>query len=189
MSQYEGRSFGSALHFKKQQFSFYSHTLSCNPGVILKTRRFVCRIFWHTPTTKLPMPRPKKTRHVQCRPDAVYFKPRAIPLRVLAETVLESNELEALRLADLESCYHRDAARKMMISRQTFGNIVKSARKKVSDALVNGKAIRLESSAGAPPGYSAFACAECGGIWKSSAPADWPGLCPHCRSRHTAFAR
>jgi len=135
------------------------------------------------------VPRPKKTRHVQCRPDAVYFKPRAIPLRVLEETVLEADELEALRLADLEGRYHAEAARRMMISRQTFGNIVKSARKKVADALINGKAIRLESGPGAAPEGCACSCDDCGGTWEPPAPPGWPGLCPHCGSRHTVSAR
>ncbi len=128
------------------------------------------------------MPRPKKTRHVQYRPEAVYFKPRAIPLRVLAETVLESDELEALRLADLEGCYHKQAALGMRISRQTFGNIVKSARKKVADALVNGKAIRLENGMGAAPGWCVFICEDCGGAWEAATLSGWPEVCTHCSS-------
>jgi predicted DNA-binding protein (UPF0251 family) len=128
------------------------------------------------------VPRPKKNRHVQYKPDALYFKPRAIPLRVLAETVLESDELEALRLADLEGCYHDEAARRMRISRQTFGNIVRSARKKVADALVRGKAIRLECGAGAAPGRYAFVCDDCGLTWEAAALAGRPGACPDCGS-------
>jgi len=119
----------------------------------------------------------------------VYFKPRAIPLRVLAETALESDELEALRLADMEGCYHEEAALRMKISRQTFGNIVKAARKKVADALVSGKAIRLESEPCTVAEGCACSCEDCGGTLEPQAPAGWPGLCPHCGSRHAVSAR
>ncbi|MCF7792050.1 MAG: DUF134 domain-containing protein [Victivallales bacterium] len=73
-----------------------------------------------------------------------YFKPRGIPLRELSEVILELDEFEAIKLADYDEKYHADAAEKMGVSRQTFGNIIKSARKKIADALINGKAIRIE---------------------------------------------
>ncbi|MEN6296748.1 MAG: DUF134 domain-containing protein, partial [Rectinema sp.] len=59
--------------------------------------------------------------------------------------VLEPDEVEALRLADLESLYQEQAARMMGISRQTFGRILERAHRKVADALLNGKALKLES--------------------------------------------
>lgn len=90
------------------------------------------------------MPRPCKFRKVRHRPEAVYFKPRAIPLSMLDEVILTFDELESLRLADLEERYQEEAAPLMGISRQTFGNILKSAHKKVADALVNSKALRIE---------------------------------------------
>ena len=61
----------------------------------------------------------------------------------LDEVVLAPDEIEALRLADLEGLYQADAARQMAISRQTFGKIVALARKKVATALIDGKALRL----------------------------------------------
>ena len=64
-------------------------------------------------------------------------------MRELEDVVLEADEIEALKLSDLEGLYHEDAARKMNISRQTFGRIISSARKKTAEALVGGKAIRL----------------------------------------------
>jgi len=92
------------------------------------------------------MTRPKKCRFVSCNPRALYFKPRGIPLSQLEETGLDIDELEAIRLADYEGMYHEDAAVKMNISRPTFGRILKHARSKVADAIVNGKALRIEQS-------------------------------------------
>ena len=54
------------------------------------------------------------------------------------------DELEAIRLADLEGMYQEDAASRMSVSRQTFGNILTSAHKKIADCLVNSKALKIE---------------------------------------------
>ncbi len=64
-----------------------------------------------------------------------------IHLREVAVTI---DELEAIRLADLDGLYHEEAAKKMHISRQTFGRILQSARKKVAESLIKGKALRIE---------------------------------------------
>jgi len=93
------------------------------------------------------MPRPKKCRHVSCQTNAYYFKPRGIPLVDLEEVVLNTDEIEAVRLADYEGLYHEAAATKMGISRATFGRILEEGRKKAADALINGKALRIEASA------------------------------------------
>jgi predicted DNA-binding protein (UPF0251 family) len=90
------------------------------------------------------MARPKCCRLVGEEPGITYFKPRGIPLTELEEVVLGVDEFEALRLADLEGLYQEDAAAKMKVSRATFGRIISSAHQKVSDALVNGKALRIE---------------------------------------------
>ena len=90
------------------------------------------------------MPRPCRCRRVRCKPDADYFKPRGIPLDDLEEVNLTLDELEAICLADLSELYQEDAARKMNISRQTFGNIINSAHKKIADALINAKALKIE---------------------------------------------
>ena len=90
------------------------------------------------------MPRPCRCRRIRCSPDTNYFKPRGVPLDMLEEVNLTLDELEAVRLADLEGMYQEDAAKKMDISRQTFGNIVNSAHKKIADALLNGKALKIE---------------------------------------------
>ena len=90
------------------------------------------------------MTRPCKPRRICCRPGAYYFKPAGIPLFELEESVLSMAEAEALRLADSLGLYQDAAARKMGISRQTFGNTIKTARRKIADAIVNGKALRIE---------------------------------------------
>ena len=89
------------------------------------------------------MPRPFKCRRVFGTPGVDYFKPRGIPLSVLQEVGLTLDEFEAIRLADLEGLYQEDAAKKMNISRQTFGNTITAAHKKIADAIVNGKALKI----------------------------------------------
>ena len=93
------------------------------------------------------MPRPCCLRHVGQTPNAQYFKPAGIPIRLLEEVVLGLDELEALRLADLNGLYQEQAAEQMKISRPTFSRIVEQARRKVADALIHGKALRLEGGA------------------------------------------
>ena len=63
----------------------------------------------------------------------------------LEEVTLSMDEIEAVRLADYEGLYHQDAADKMKISRQTFGRIVGSARKKMAECLLKGKALKIET--------------------------------------------
>ena len=77
-------------------------------------------------------------------PDVIYFKPQGIPLRMLEEVVLRADELEALKLYDVDGLEQTKAAEKMKISQPTFARILDSANKKIADALVKGKAIRIE---------------------------------------------
>ena len=90
------------------------------------------------------MPRPTKWRRVNFIPQVTYFKPAGIPLRVLEETRLSMEETEAIRLKDLEGLEQEKCAEKMNISRPTFQRVLESARQKMADALVSGKAIRIE---------------------------------------------
>jgi predicted DNA-binding protein (UPF0251 family) len=85
-----------------------------------------------------------KVRRIRCNPETNYFKPRGIPITELEEVILSGDELEALRLADFEGLYQEEAAIEMNISRQTFGNIIHSAHRKIADALMNGKAVKIE---------------------------------------------
>ncbi|HAH05717.1 MAG TPA: hypothetical protein DCM05_04190 [Elusimicrobia bacterium] len=90
------------------------------------------------------MPRPFKCRFVSHEPNATYFKPRGIPMTELEEVALGVDELEAIRLADLEGLYQEEAAQRMKVSRQTFGNIIHAAHAKVAEALIRGKALKVE---------------------------------------------
>jgi predicted DNA-binding protein (UPF0251 family) len=104
------------------------------------------------------MSRPFKCRHIGCEPGINYFKPRGIPLGELQEVVLTVDEFEALRLADLEGLYQQKAAKKMKVSRQTFGNIINSAHEKIADAIINGKAIKIEGGVYTRTGMRTFIC-------------------------------
>jgi len=91
------------------------------------------------------MVRPKKPRKVSFDPNVVYFKPRAVPLSILGEVDLNLDELEALRLCDLKNLDQKTVAKKMKISQSTLSRILISARKKVTKALIDGKAIKIHT--------------------------------------------
>jgi predicted DNA-binding protein (UPF0251 family) len=77
-------------------------------------------------------------------PGFTYFKPQGVPMRDLEEVVLTVDEYEALRLSDIKGLSQDDAAGKMGISQPTFYRLLSSARRKVSQAIINGKAIRIQ---------------------------------------------
>ena len=89
------------------------------------------------------MVRPLKPRKVLLYPPVIYFKPRAVPLSILKEVELTLDELEALRFCDLENLEQERAAEKMKISQSTLQRILSSARKKIAEALIEGKAINI----------------------------------------------
>lgn len=91
------------------------------------------------------MPRRPCPRTISHSPPATFFKPAGIPMCELEEVSLAADELEALRLADFEGLYHEEAAQRMGVSRQTFDRIIRRARRKVSEALVHGRALRIET--------------------------------------------
>lgn len=90
------------------------------------------------------MPRPLRKRCIHFWPQATYFKPAGLPLRMIKEIELSGDELEAIRLKDLEGLDQEEVAEKMQVSRPTIVRILQSARKKIADVLVNSKAIKLE---------------------------------------------
>lgn len=90
------------------------------------------------------MTRPCCLRHVHHAPAAVYFKPAGVPSCTLEQVTLKLDEVEALRLADLQGLYQTEAAVQMKISRATFARIIEAARRKVAEALIHGKALRIE---------------------------------------------
>jgi predicted DNA-binding protein (UPF0251 family)/predicted Fe-Mo cluster-binding NifX family protein len=90
------------------------------------------------------MSRPQKCRRVEFLPNVTYFKPAGVPLKELEEVSMSIEEAEAVRLKDLEGLEQEQGAEKMNISRPTFQRVLASARQKIADALLNGKAIRIE---------------------------------------------
>lgn len=92
----------------------------------------------------MEMPRPRLNRIVWLQPNFTYFKPAGIRIRDLDEVVLAVDEFEAIRLADFEEMDQEVAAKKMSISQPTFNRVLRCARKKLSEAIVKGKAIRIE---------------------------------------------
>ena len=87
---------------------------------------------------------PKRVRRrIRGNFNHVCFKPCGMPNHTLEIVQLSKDEMEAIRLADLQGLYQENAANKMEISRPTFGRILSSARAKIADALINGKSIEI----------------------------------------------
>lgn len=114
------------------------------------------------------MPRPRLCRRVSCEPEIDYFKPAGIRLADLSQIVLTVDEYEAVKLKDLQGLEQEEAAKSMNISQPTFHRLIQSARKKIADAIVNGKAIKIEGGNYAMSGRgfrgppSECVCPSCG---------------------------
>ena len=128
------------------------------------------------------MARPLKCRRVAFLPNVNYYKPAGIPLRDLQEVGLTIEEAEALRLKDIEDLEQEEGAARMNISRPTFQRILAGARKKIADALLNGKAIRIEGG-NFEMTPKRFRCRR-GHEWETDSPngVSTP-RCPRCRMR------
>lgn len=90
------------------------------------------------------MVRPRKWKRVGFKPEVTYFKPKAVALKDLEEVTLTFEELETLRLVNKEKLSQGEAADLMGIHQSTFQRTLTKAREKVTDALVDGKAIKIE---------------------------------------------
>jgi predicted DNA-binding protein (UPF0251 family) len=125
--------------------------------------------------------RPQKDRIVTCDPTISYFKPRGVPLRQMEEVRLTIDQMEALRLADLEGLSQQEAGSRMGVSRATFGRIIQQARKVVAEAIIMGKAILLEGgNYQVRNNQRRFACAECNHQWDAGCGTGHPTRCPFC---------
>ncbi len=89
------------------------------------------------------MGRPKLPRKICGKPADSCFKPNGIPMMTLERVSLEPDEFEALRLIDFMGLQQQEAAVELGVSRQTAANLVKAARFKVMDCLLNGKALMM----------------------------------------------
>ena len=90
------------------------------------------------------MVRPRNIRRISFQPDVTYFKPAGIPMINLKETVLNFDELEAIRLIDSEGMEQSKAGKKMKISQSTLSRLLRTGRKKLAEAIINGQAIKIQ---------------------------------------------
>jgi predicted DNA-binding protein (UPF0251 family) len=122
-------------------------------------------------------------RRVDSLPRASYFKPAGVPMSGLEEVRLSVEEAEAIRLKDIEGLEQDGCAKKMSVSRSTFARVLLSARRKMADALLNGKAIRIEGG-NYEMSVRRFRCHN-GHEWEvpfEKMIKEPPQLCPTCNS-------
>jgi predicted DNA-binding protein (UPF0251 family) len=125
------------------------------------------------------VPRPRIPRWVVSEPSLSFYKPRGVPLRDLEVVILGVEEFEALRLSDYEGLYQEVAAREMNISRQTFGRTLDEAHRKVAEAILFGKALRIEGGNFVLVNRI-FECCGCGWVWEVPYGSPRPSVCPRC---------
>jgi len=89
------------------------------------------------------MVRPRLCRRIRFNPNITYFKPQGVPMRYLEVIELTTEEAEALRLRNMKDLEQEEAAKKMNTSQSTFQRILSSAYKKITEALIEGKAIKI----------------------------------------------
>ena len=89
------------------------------------------------------MARTKKERCINCRPECTLFKPSGTPWKDVEKVELFADEYEAIRLADTEWMSMEAWAKEMKVSAATFYRILRDARKKIADAIINTKAIQM----------------------------------------------
>ncbi len=128
------------------------------------------------------MSRPPKCRRVEFLPQQTFFKPAGVPASELEEVNLTVEELEAIRLKDLLGLEQEACAEKMGVSRPTYHRVLSSARLKVAEALVVGKALKVEGG-----NYKVvvrrFKCTDCGKDWElpcGVGPRGSDIACPNC---------
>ncbi len=110
-------------------------------------------------------------------------------MRQLETVELAIDELEAMRLVDHEGLSHEEAAHYLGVSRQTVGRVVESARRKVADALLGGKALAIGGGA-YRVAAAARCCDACGARWAVG--DDDPAAdehCPSCGSAQVGVCR
>lgn len=125
------------------------------------------------------MPRPPIERSVGSLPRVTLFKPAGIPSRELEQLALAVDELEAIRLVDLEGLSHEQAAAVMGVSRQTVGRVVERGRAKVAEALVAGKAIAIGGGQYRVEPRQ-LCCTSCDAVWTADTPNLSSAVCPSC---------
>jgi len=90
------------------------------------------------------MVKAKKYRKISNVPNSSLFRPFGGKVKHIDEIVLNIDEFEALRLGEVYNLKQKEAAKRMWISQSTFNRLISSARRKIANAIVNGKTIRIE---------------------------------------------
>jgi predicted DNA-binding protein (UPF0251 family) len=127
------------------------------------------------------VPRPPIERAIGGLPRVTLFKPAGVPGRELEQLPLAVDELEAIRLVDLEGLTHEQAASAMGVSRQTVGRVLEAGRARVAEALVSGKAILIGGGQYRVEPRQ-LCCRACGIVW-TAVEQDEPRVsCPSCES-------
>lgn len=125
---------------------------------------------------------PRKHRHVCAHPEIKFFKPHGVPMSQLELVNLSDEELEAMRLKNIEGLDQIAAAEKMGTSQSTFQRILSSAYKKVTEALVHGKAVKIHEL---ERPVRRFECCKCKHGWGEPFGNGRRGIdisCPNCHS-------
>ncbi len=125
------------------------------------------------------MPRPTKPRWVEFPPRALYFKPAGVPRSELQEVILGVDEVEAIRLKDYVGLEQIECAKRMNLAQSTFQRILTEARRKVAEALIEEKSLRVEGG-----NYLVFPmnyrCHTCGHEWTNDERPKEDIVCPKC---------
>lgn len=122
------------------------------------------------------MPRPCCRRRISAEPPRTVFQPEGLSVADLPEVVLNLDEFEAIRLVDLLGQYQDEAAARMHVSRPTAGRVLERARRKIADALVHGKVLRIEGGCVERSPEETVECPRC-----HLPEPDAVGGCPRCR--------
>ena len=136
------------------------------------------------------MARPTKWRKIENIPTVPYFVPSDKDIPDIDKNILKLEELEAIRLKDLEGLEQEECAAKMEVSRPTFQRILISAREKVADSLINGKIILIEGG-NFTLNICPVKCSNCHKEWMESyenleAIKSGEYICPDCGSHHVS---
>ena len=136
------------------------------------------------------MARPTKWRKIENIPTVPYFIPSDKDIPEVDKNILKLEELEAIRLKDLEGMEQEECAAKMEVSRPTFQRILISAREKIADSLINGKSILIEGG-NFTLNICPVKCSNCGKEWMESYEnldviKSGEYICPSCGSHQVS---
>ena len=126
------------------------------------------------------MARPTKLRKIECKPSQSRFVPAVDIPEGIEHIDLKIEELEAMRLKDVENLNQEECAVRMKVSRQTFQLIIDEARRKVAIALSEGKAINI-SGGNYTLNICAYKCADCSYVFETAYESK-EIQCPKCAS-------